>query len=121
MGLKNILMTYKFPHDKEVQNTVNYYFCDVCHYCFEAESLPKRCPDCGKTDYQNRLAIRPATEKKYRIFSEPWMRNGNKPTDCLLWYPRRAVFISITNLYLHPYHFVIFSLTFFGTSIKPNR
>ena len=57
MGLKNILMTYKFPHDKEVQNTVNYYFCDVCHYCFEAESLPDRCPDCGKTDYQNRPAI----------------------------------------------------------------
>ena len=54
MELKNILMTYKFPHDKEVQNTVNYYFCDVCHYCFEAESLPERCPDCGKTDYQNR-------------------------------------------------------------------
>ena len=25
---------------KEVQNAVNYYFCDVCHYCFEAESLP---------------------------------------------------------------------------------
>ena len=25
------------------------------------------------------------------------MRNGNKSTDCLLWYPRRAVFISITN------------------------
>lgn len=28
---------------KEVQNAVNYYFCDVCHYCFEAESLPDRC------------------------------------------------------------------------------
>ena len=27
---------------------MNYYFCDVCHYCFEAESLPDRCPDCGK-------------------------------------------------------------------------
>lgn len=49
---------------KEVQNAVNYYFCDVCHYCFEAESLPDRCPDCGKTDYQNRPAIRPATEEE---------------------------------------------------------
>lgn len=49
---------------KEVQNAVNYYFCDVCHYCFEAESLPDRCPDCGKTVYQNRPAIRPATEKE---------------------------------------------------------
>ena len=49
---------------KEVQNALNYYFCDVCHYCFEAESLPDRCPDCGKTVYQNRPAIRQATEKE---------------------------------------------------------
>ena len=40
------------------------YICDVCHYCFEAESLPDRCLDCGKTDYQDRPAIRPATEKE---------------------------------------------------------
>ena len=70
MGLKNILMTYKFPHDKEVQNTVNYYL------CVEAESLPERCPDCGKTDYQNRPAIRPATEKEVqdllRARDEEW-------------------------------------------------
>ena len=82
---------------KEVQNAVNYYFCDVCHYCFEAESLPDRCPDCGKTDYQNGPATRPATKKKCGIFCGPGMRNGNKPTDCFLWYLRRAVFISITN------------------------
>lgn len=43
---------------------MNYYFCDVCHYCFEAESLPDSCPDCGKTDYQNRPAIRSAAEKE---------------------------------------------------------
>lgn len=49
---------------KEVQNTLNYYFCDVCHYCFEAETLPDRCPDCGKTIYQNRPAIRPAIKKE---------------------------------------------------------
>lgn len=57
-------------------NAVNYYFCDVCHYCFEAESLPDRCPDCGKTDYQNRPAIRPATEKEVqdllRARDEEW-------------------------------------------------
>lgn len=64
MGLKNILMTYKLLHDKGSANAVNYYFCDVCHYCFEAESLPGRCPDCGKTVYQNRPAIRLATEKE---------------------------------------------------------
>ena len=49
---------------KEVQNAVNYYFCDVCHYCFEAESLPDRCPDCGKVKFQERAAVRPATENE---------------------------------------------------------
>lgn len=49
---------------KEVQNAVNYYFCDVCHYCFEAESLPDRCLDCGKTKYKDHSAVRPATEKE---------------------------------------------------------
>ena len=76
MELKNILMTYKFPHDKGSANTVNYYFCDVCHYCFEAESLPDRCPDCGKTVYQNRPTIRLATEKEVqdllRARDEEW-------------------------------------------------
>ncbi|WP_462403202.1 hypothetical protein [Gemmiger formicilis] len=55
---------------------MNYYFCDACHYCFEAESLHERCPDCGKTDYQNRPAIRPATEKEVqdllRARDEEW-------------------------------------------------
>ena len=32
------------------------------------------------------------SKKKCGIFYEPGMRNGNKPTDGLLWYPRRAVF-----------------------------
>lgn len=42
MELKNILMKHKtmIKHRLEVQNVVNYYFCDVCHYRFEAESLP---------------------------------------------------------------------------------
>ena len=43
---------------------------------FEAESLPDRCPDCGKTGYQNRPAIRPATEKEVqdllRARDEEW-------------------------------------------------
>ena len=51
-------------HRLEVQNVVNYYFCDVCHYCFEAESLPDRCPDCGKVKFQESAAVRPATEKE---------------------------------------------------------
>ena len=55
---------------------MNYYFCDVCHYCFGAESLPDRCPDCGKTVYQNRPAIRLATEKEVqdllRARDEDW-------------------------------------------------
>ena len=36
---------------------MTYYFCDVCHYCFEAESLPDRCPDCGKTKYKDHPAV----------------------------------------------------------------
>ena len=49
---------------KEVQYAVIYYFCDVCHYCFEAESLPDRCPDSGKVKIQERAAVRPATENE---------------------------------------------------------
>ena len=49
---------------KEVQNVVNYYFCDVCHYCFEAESLPDHCHDCGKVKFQERAAVRPAAENE---------------------------------------------------------
>ena len=33
-------------------------------YCFEAESLPDRCPDCGKVKFQERAAVRPATENE---------------------------------------------------------
>ena len=38
-------------------NTVNYYFCDVCHYCFKAESMPDRCPDCGKATAKVKVCI----------------------------------------------------------------
>ena len=41
---------------------MNCYFCDACHYCFTAEHLPDRCPDCGKQMLQGYPAVRIATE-----------------------------------------------------------
>ena len=41
---------------------MNCYFCDACHYCFTAEQLPDRCPDCGKQMLQGHPAVRIATE-----------------------------------------------------------
>ena len=41
---------------------MNCYFCDACHYCFTAEQLPDRCPDCGKQMLQGYPAVRIATE-----------------------------------------------------------
>mgnify|MGYP001861453745 FL=1 len=41
---------------------MNYYFCDACHYCFTAEMLLDRCPDCGKQEVHGRPAVRAATE-----------------------------------------------------------
>lgn len=43
---------------------MNYYFCDACHYCFTAERLPDRCPDCGKQMAYGHPAVRTATEKE---------------------------------------------------------
>ena len=43
---------------------MNYYFCDACHYCFEYSTPPDRCPDCGKTQWHENPAVRPATEKE---------------------------------------------------------
>ena len=39
---------------------LNYYFCDSCRYCFSAEKLPDRCPDCGAVAHDNKKAVRPA-------------------------------------------------------------
>lgn len=39
-----------------------YYYCNVCRYCFFAEQLPDRCPDCGAVAYNNHSAIRLATD-----------------------------------------------------------
>lgn len=97
---------------------MNYYFCDVCHYCFEAESLPDSCPDCGKTDYQNRPAIRSAAEKEVQDLLRARDEMGiNQLTAFCVSTGGQFYFYHK----LRPYHFVIFSLTFFGTSIKPNR
>ncbi len=42
----------------------NMYYCNACHYCFEAKFLPDCCPDCGKTQWVERPAVRSATEKE---------------------------------------------------------
>lgn len=41
---------------------MNYYFCDFCGYCFSAEDLPDRCPDCGSVAHDNKKAVRPASK-----------------------------------------------------------
>lgn len=41
---------------------MNYYFCDACHYCFSAEKLPDRCPDCGAQIYKEKPAVRLANK-----------------------------------------------------------
>ena len=41
---------------------MNCYFCDACHYCFTADQLPERCPDCGKLTAYGHPAVRIATE-----------------------------------------------------------
>lgn len=43
---------------------MNYYFCDACRYCFSAEKLPDRCPDCGAQTYKERSAVRLASKNE---------------------------------------------------------
>ena len=45
---------------------MTYYYCDACHYCFEAESLPDRCPDCGADLYYNKPVVRLATKDEIK-------------------------------------------------------
>ena len=40
------------------------FFCDCCHYTFSAESLPNRCPDCGKQQFSGAPAVREATGRE---------------------------------------------------------
>ena len=65
-----------------------------------------RCPTVAQTaakrTIRTGLPFARQPKKKYRIFSEPGMRNGNKPTDCLLWYPRRAVLFLSQTIYRSP-------------------
>lgn len=42
----------------------NMYYCNACHYCFEDDSMPDRCPDCGKTVFHENPAVRLATNKE---------------------------------------------------------
>ena len=52
------------------------YTCDNCHYTFEAEELPNRCPDCGKTSINHKVCerimvipcVRPATESEVALY-----------------------------------------------------
>ena len=44
------------------EDDLNYYFCDACRYCFSAEKLPDRCPDCGAVAHDNKKAVRPASK-----------------------------------------------------------
>ena len=45
---------------------MTYYFCDACNYCFEAKSLPDRCPDCGADLYNDKPAVRLATKDEIK-------------------------------------------------------
>lgn len=51
---------------------MNYYFCDACRYCFSAEKLPDRCPDCGAVAYNDCLAVRLATNTEIAELLRIW-------------------------------------------------
>ena len=41
---------------------MNFYYCDACRYCFSAEVLPDRCPDCGAVEHNDKKAVRSANK-----------------------------------------------------------
>lgn len=43
---------------------MNYFYCDACHYCFEANTLPDCCPDCGAVTRNDKPAVRPASNNE---------------------------------------------------------
>ena len=43
---------------------MKFYYCDACHYCFEADALPDRCPDCGARIYREQPAVRLAKKNE---------------------------------------------------------
>lgn len=73
------------------------YTCDSCHYTFQADELPSRCPDCGKESINRRIgtkviaspAIREATDQErswYEANQEELRReeeNKVEKIDCL--------------------------------------
>ena len=48
----------------ELSMTKYMYYCNACHYCFGADALPDRCPDCGKQIHNSSPAVRPATDQE---------------------------------------------------------
>lgn len=40
---------------------MSYFYCVACYYCFSADVLPDRCPDCGAVEHNGRKAVRPAS------------------------------------------------------------
>lgn len=63
---------------------MNYYFCDACRYCFSAEELPDRCPDCGAQTYNEKPAVRLASKMEIaellRIWTEDKEDTQNEST-----------------------------------------
>lgn len=53
---------------------MSYFYCDACHYCFSADALPDRCPDCGAVEHNDKKAVRPVSnteiEELLRIRAE---------------------------------------------------
>lgn len=41
---------------------MSYFYCDACHYCFSADALPDRCPDCGAQTYKGKPAVHLASK-----------------------------------------------------------
>lgn len=81
-----------------------------------------RCPTVAQTAAKRaiRTGLPSARQpkKKYRIFSEPGMRNGNKPTDCLLWLSTEGSLISSQTILPRSYYFVIFNFAMQTLTIR---
>lgn len=45
---------------------MNYYFCDACKYCFRSDTKPDRCPDCGAVEFEERPAVRLASDTEIK-------------------------------------------------------
>ncbi len=60
---------------------MSYFYCDACHYCFSADALPDRCPDCGAQTYKGKPAVHLASkmeiEELLRIQKEEGRQNEN--------------------------------------------